>query len=75
MTRLAKEYKEKYRKELETMSFEKLIELKDVLIERQAFIEMVGAVDEGIDEKLKMVEKAIERADIMERVQRILCRA
>lgn len=71
---LNREYAEQYNKELEKMSFEKLCELKKVLEERFNVIVSFCAPDDGTSEKISMVEKAIDRANINRRMARILSR-
>lgn len=70
MTHMSKEMREEFEKAIEGASFETLCELKKVIAERVETIKTLGAVDDGSEEKLRIVKKMIDKKDIEARVAR-----
>lgn len=71
---LSKELRETFESEIRGLSFEGLCELKGILAERIRTIKALGAVEDGSEEKMEIVEKAIEKKNIERRVARMLRR-
>ena len=46
-----------YREEIKNLSQAELLNLKTALVERQKMIENLGAVDEGIEQKIAIVDE------------------
>ena len=46
-----------YREEIKKMSQKELLNLKVALVERKKMIEKIGAVDEGIEQKIAIVDE------------------
>lgn len=51
--------KKEYREEIKGMSKDELIELKVVLMNRQKQIKNLGARDEGLEQKMKVIDKLV----------------
>lgn len=69
---MSKDMRESFEKVVEGASFETLCELKRVLAERIKTIKALGAIEDGSEEKMKIVEKAIEKKNIERRIARML---
>ena len=51
--------KKEYREEIKGMSKDELLELKVVLMNRQKQIKNLGARDEGLEQKMKVIDKLV----------------
>ena len=64
--------KKEYREEIKGMSKEQLLELKVVLMARQNQIESLGARDEGIKDKIAVIDKLVGNETIDEDTAKLL---
>lgn len=64
--------KKEYREEIKGMSKEQLLELKVVLMARQNQIELLGARDEGIKDKIAVIDKLVGNETIDEATAKLL---
>jgi hypothetical protein len=56
--------KKEYREEIKGMSKDELLELKVVLMNRQKQIKNLGARDEGLEQKMKVIDKLVGNVTI-----------
>ncbi len=66
--------KKEYREEIKGMSKDELLELKAVLLNRQKQIEELGARDEGIKQKMAVIDKLVGNVTIDKETAELLSR-
>lgn len=63
-----------YREEIKNLSQAELLNLKMALVERQKMIESLGAVDEGIEQKIAIVDELAGNIQIDKETADLLAR-
>lgn len=63
-----------YREEIKNLSQAELLNLKMALVERQKMIESLGAVDEGIEQKIAIVDELAGNVQIDKETADLLAR-
>lgn len=66
--------KKEYREEIKGMSKDELLELKVVLMNRQKQIKNLGARDEGLEQKMKVIDKLVGNVTIEKETAELVCR-
>lgn len=66
--------KKEYREEIKGMSKEQLLELKVVLMARQNQIEALGARDEGLEQKMEVIDKLVGNVTIEKETAELVSR-
>ena len=66
--------KKEYREEIKGMSKDELLELKVVLMNRQKQIKNLGARDEGLEQKMKVIDKLVGNVTIDKETAELISR-